>query len=405
MSIVFLEDKNKAFCLICPMKKNLFKRLLKFGKKELCLPALHSIKYVFMEAANDLKIKMFSDPLVFLPAILADIKNAGHYIYFEVYRFRNDPIGIRVRDALIAKCRDGVKIKLLVDSWGAASNQAFFKELIDLGGEVKFFKKIRLSWDAFTKNHRRDHRKILVIDDEITWIGSANVAGYALNWRESMFRIKGSIAIRFKRVFLANLKIYNKYFYDKLAYTRKIDYGNFQIIRDVPSITFQPVQRKLLELIRNAKNEIWIETPYFLPGYNLRRALADASQRGVRVNIIMPQKSDIHILDVLAGKYMGELARAKVGINFYVPQNLHSKLFMVDRKYFLIGSANFDYRSFRYQHEICLFGEHKSLIRQLTQHFQQSLKDTITFNYESWKRRPRFQKFIESLLVPFRHLL
>ena len=84
---------------------------------------------------------MFSDPLMFYPAMLSDIQKAGKYIYLEIYRFRNDPIGIRFRDNLIKKCREGVKIKLLIDSWGASSNMAFFKDLIELGGEVKFFKK------------------------------------------------------------------------------------------------------------------------------------------------------------------------------------------------------------------------------------------------------------------------
>lgn len=357
-----------------------------------------------MSSDNDLKIKMFSDPLMFFPAILNDIKNAKEYIYFEVYRFRNDPIGIRVRDNLIRKCREGVKIKLLIDSWGASSNMAFFKDITDLGGEVKFFKKIKITWDAFTKNHRRDHRKILVIDDEITWMGSANVSGYALNWRESMFRIHGDIAKNFKTVFLNNLKIYNKYFYDKVAYTQKIFYDTFEIIRDVPSIQQQPIQRKFLELIRKAEKEIFLETPYFLPGGNLRKALAEASGRGVRVNIIIPKKSDIHILDVLSGKYLGELARAKVNIHFHFPQSLHSKIFLVDRKYFLIGSANFDYRSFRYQHEIALFGEHRSLNRQLLSHFKESIRDSEPFNYLNWKKRPFLQRFFESLLVPFRHL-
>jgi cardiolipin synthase A/B len=359
---------------------------------------------MIMNDKNELKIRMFSDPLLFFPALLSDIKNATRYIYLEIYRFRNDPIGIRVRDTLIGKCREGLEIRLLIDSWGAASNIAFFKELIDLGAEVKFFKKIRGTWDAFTKNHRRDHRKIIVIDDEITWMGSANIAGYALNWRESVFRIKGEIATSFKNIFLDNLKIYNKFFYDKIAYTRKIDFYGFQIIRDVPSLTFQPIQRKFLDMIRNAKNEILLETPYFLPGSNLRKALGEAAGRGVKVKIIIPQKSDIHILDVLAGKYLGELAKASVHIHFYIPQTLHSKIAMVDRKYFMVGSANFDYRSFRYQHEICLYGEHKSLCRQLLSHFQQSIKDSELFKYDQWSRRPLIQRFMESLLVPFRHL-
>lgn len=353
---------------------------------------------------KELKIKMYNDPLQFFPAILNDIKSASKYIYLEIYRFRNDPIGIRVRDNLINKCREGVKIRLLIDSWGASSNITFFKDLIELGGEVTFFKKIRLTWDAFTKNHRRDHRKILVIDDRITWIGSANISGYALNWRESMFRIQGKIAHCFRDVIRDNLKIFNKYFYDKIAYTRKITWEGFEIIRDVPSITFQPIQRKFLELIKNAKNEILLETPYFLPGSNLRKALADAALRGVKVNIIIPKKSDIHVLDVLAGKYLGELARARVNIHFFPSQNLHSKIFMSDRKYFMVGSANFDYRSFRYQHEICLFGEHKSLNRQLLRHFQDSMRSTEPFDYFTWQKRPYLQRFFEALLVPFRHL-
>lgn len=357
-----------------------------------------------MTDAKELKIKMFSDPLVFFPALLNDIKNATKYIYLEVYRFRNDPMGIRMRDNLITKCREGVKIKVLVDSWGSASNHQFFKDLIDLGGEVRFFKKIKLSWDAFTKNHRRDHRKIFVIDDEITWMGSANIAGYALNWRESMFRIHGAIAPLFKDVLLDNIKIYNKYFYDKVAYTRKISFDNFQIIRDVPSLTLQPIQRKFLEMVRQAKSEIFLETPYFLPGSNLRKALAEASQRGVKVNIIIPKNSDLHILDILSGKYLGELAKAGINIFLYLPQNLHAKIFLVDRRFFMIGSANFDYRSFRYQHEICLYGEHRSLNRQLIAHFNETLKDTQTFNYMSWQKRPYMQRFFESLLVPFRHL-
>ena len=357
-----------------------------------------------MTDSQELKIKMFSDPMLFYPAILNDIKNAARYIYIEMYRFRNDPIGIRVRDNLIKKCKEGVQVKLLIDSWGASSNAAFFKDLTDLGGEVKFFKKIRLTWDAFTKNHRRDHRKIIVIDDDITWMGSANISGYAFNWRESVFRIEGAMAASFKDIFLENKKIYNKLLYDKIAYTRKVNYDGFQIIRDVPSIKHQPIQRKYLALIQKAEKDIFLETPYFLPGSKLRKALMEAADRGVNVNIIIPKKSDVHVLDILSGKYLGDLAEHKVKIHFFLPQNLHSKIFLVDRKFFMVGSANFDYRSFRYQHEICLFGEHKGLNRQMVRHFNLSLKDSVPFDYHNWQKRPRMQKFFERLLVPFRHL-
>lgn len=357
-----------------------------------------------MVQQNDIQIKMFSDPLVYYTAMLNDIKAAASSIFLEIYRFRNDPVGIRFRDNLLKKQREGVMVKLLIDSWGAAAGFSFFQELVEAGGELRFFKKIRFNWDGFTKNHRRDHRKMLIIDDHITYIGSANIAGYSLNWRESMFRIKGDIAKEFRTVFNGNFQIYNKYFYDKLAYTRSIRYGDFEILRDVPSLAFQPVRKKFLEFISQAQREITIETPYFLPGSSLRKALMDASNRGVKVQVIIPKKSDVGILDVLTSKYLGELSQQGVKISFFLPQNLHAKLFLADRKHFLVGSSNFDYRSLRYQHEINLAGEHRGLVRQMVAHFNETLRDAEPFKFDVWMRRPIIQRFFEWLLIPLRHL-
>lgn len=357
-----------------------------------------------MTPNEDLQIKMHTDPLHFYTAMLNDIKAATSSIYLEVYRFRNDPLGIRFRDNLLKKAREGVQVVLLIDSWGASSSYSFFHEIVEAGGSLRFFKKIKFSWDAFTKNHRRDHRKILVIDKEITWIGSANIVGYAFNWRESMFRIKGGIAKKFQQVIEENYKIYNKYFYDKFAYTRSINYGDMQILRDVPSIAYQPVKKKYLELINNARREIFIETPYFLPGSSLRKALVEAARRGVKISIFIPRKSDVRIMDILTSKYLGALALENINVYFYVMQNLHAKLFVSDRKHFVIGSSNFDYRSFRYQHEVCLAGTHKSLIRQLVNHFNETKAETEPFNLTHWMQRPIIQRFFEWLLVPLRHL-
>jgi cardiolipin synthase A/B len=108
-------------------------------------------------------------------------------------------------------------------------------------------------------------------------------------------------------------------------------------------------------------------------------------------------------MDILSGRYLGELARQNIKMFFYLPQALHAKIFMVDRETFLIGSSNFDYRSFRYQHEICLLGKNKSLIRQIINHSNETLKESEPFDYESWTHRPMIQRFFERVLVPFRH--
>ncbi|NCU33110.1 MAG: hypothetical protein EOM23_09320 [Candidatus Moranbacteria bacterium] len=187
-----------------------------------------------MTLTQDTQIRLLSDPLMYYTAMLNDIRQAEKYVYIEIYRFRNDPMGVRFRDTLVAKQKQGVRVKLLIDSWGASSGHHFFQELVDAGGELTFFKKIRFNWDGFTKSHRRDHRKIIAIDDQTTWIGSANITSYSLNWRESMFRIKSEpLTRKFKSIILENVRIHNKYFYDKYAYTRVIKSAGFERRVDV----------------------------------------------------------------------------------------------------------------------------------------------------------------------------
>ena len=151
---------------------------------------------------NNKQYQIFDDPLRYYNGMIEDIENAKDNICLETYRIGNDSIGIRFKDALTRKSKEGVKIKLLIDSWGgAALPDNFFDDLKKFGGEVRFFKKIKINVDIFTKGHRRNHRKILIIDDNITYIGSSNMTEYNLNWRELVLRMTGDIASSFKRIF------------------------------------------------------------------------------------------------------------------------------------------------------------------------------------------------------------
>ncbi|NLF43034.1 MAG: hypothetical protein GX587_10095, partial [Bacteroidales bacterium] len=189
-----------------------------------------------------------------------------------------------------------------------------------------------------------------------------------------------------------------------LAFTQAVRFEDFEILRDVPSLIHQPVRKKFMELITKAQKEIFIETPYFLPGSLLRKALIEASLRGVKVNVIIPKKSDVGVMDLLSNRYFGELSQHGVRIFYYLPQNLHAKLFLVDRDCFVMGSANFDYRSFRYQHEICLVGTEKIIVRQIVKHIHESLAECEEFSFHEWLQRPLIQRLFERMLVPFRHL-
>jgi cardiolipin synthase A/B len=351
-----------------------------------------------------LPYRLFNIPAQYYEAMLEDISQARKYVYFEIYKFYDDQVGARFREALTRKAAEGVEVKLLIDSWGADVPDDYFKELVQNRGEVRFFLKIKYVIDFLTKNHRRNHRKILVVDDKISWIGSANVTAYSLKWRELMLRMSDvSLAVSFKKVFNLDFKLYNKYLFEKNSYIRLIRHGDFEIVRDVPSIAKKRINKKFLKLIKNADREILIETPYFLPGYLLRKALIHACKRGVTVKVILPRHSDVMLIDILRNRYLGPLHQEGIKIRYYLPGVLHAKAMLVDRAVFAVGSPNFDYRSFRYMHEIALIGREESIVKQLDRHIHETLKNSEPFDYDKWLKRPKLQQFIEWLLLPFRH--
>lgn len=348
----------------------------------------------------------FDDPWRFYNAMLDDLAVAKTSICLETYKFGNDNIGERFRDVLTRKAREGVKVKILIDSWGAGVSHSFFRELLQHGGEVRFFMKIKFFWDFFTRNHRRNHRKLLLIDNNISYIGSANITGHSLNWCESVLRIADpDLNKHFTRIFLTDFRMYKRYVFNRPELTRLIRCGDYEILRDVPSITRQRIKKRYEKLIRNAKQRVVIETPYFLPGFLLRKAMSDAVKRGVDITVIIPRNSDVQLVDIVRGRYLGMLHKNGVNFRLFYPNNLHAKMMMVDNEVYSIGSPNFDYRSFRYQHEIILVGRDEETVSQVKEHIARCLDNSAPFDYEGWKNRPFMQRVFEWVFLPFRHLL
>lgn len=358
-----------------------------------------------MPALNE-PYHLFAEPANYYNQMIEDIVRARDYVYIETYRFGNDHIGIQFREVLIQKAKQGLEIKLLIDFWGGnAVVGRFFDALIAHGAEVRFFEKIKFNTDIFTRGHRRNHRKLLLIDDHITYIGSSNITAYNLNWRESVLRMQGPITLSLKRVFKQDFRIYNKYVFLKANYIRLLRHNEFEIVRDMPSITKQRIMRRYLRLIKKANHSIHIITPYFLPGFKIRKELMDAARRGVDVNIIYPKRSDVGLVDILRNKYSGQLHQSGIKIRHYIPDNLHGKLFLVDNETFIIGSPNFDYRSFRYMYEMVLQGHDNDIVEQVKQYIHKTIDNTELFSYKHWKHRPLINKLFEYILLPFRHLL
>jgi cardiolipin synthase A/B len=350
--------------------------------------------------------QLFDDNLELFNSMLHDIESAKKYVFLETYRFGIGPIGEKFRFALIKKAREGVRVKVLIDGWGSNSDISFFTPLIEAGVEFRIYKKLKIDRSYFVKNHCRNHRKLIIIDNAISYMGSSNLTSYSLNWRELNLRINEQTLSRlFKNSFNESFRSYNKYSLSKHSYKRNQYYNSWIFLQDVPNPYRQTIKKKYEQMIDKAEKEIIIESPYFLPGHKLRKKLCEAVQRSVNVIIIMPYHSDVHLVDIIRRKYLGELYEGGVTLKFYDKGNLHAKCLTIDNEIFSISSANFDYRSFRYQYEIALIGDEKSVLKSLINHIDTTLYNCKEFNYDNWKNRSRVEKFAEWILLPIRYLL
>jgi Phosphatidylserine/phosphatidylglycerophosphate/cardiolipin synthases and related enzymes len=274
------------------------------------------------------------------------------------------------------------------------------------GVQLRIYRKLKIDRTYFIKNHCRNHRKLLIIDNKTAYIGSSNLTAYSLSWRELNLRIQEEGLVRIlHHAFNDSYNSFDKYSLSPQSYKRPLYFNSWILFQDVPNPYRQKIKTQYEEMIDCSEKSITIESPYFLPGYKLRKKLCAAAQRGVRVIVIMPYHSDVHLVDIIRRKYLGELFEGGVNLQFYTTGNLHSKGFFIDDEIFSISSANFDYRSFRYQYEIALIGDEKQVSQKVKEHFEKTLTQCQDFNYEDWQKRSGVEKFVEKILLPIRYLL
>jgi len=352
--------------------------------------------------------KFYSHTTPWYDDLIDEISKAKEYVYIETFRIGNDAVGERLCNALIASYNRGIRIKVLIDWWGTGLNNEHVNRMKNAGVEVRFFRKFIPSIFLFSKNHRRDHRKIVVIDDAISYIGSANFTAYCQTWRESILRIEGQMSKVLKKIFNDNFKIHNKNISLSVlekSFRRTIKYNNFFFIREVPSVFRQRIKKNYVRLIQNAKRRVIIETPYFLPGHRIYNEMVQAMRRGVEVNLIVPKSSDMKIVDYIRSLFLGELHKKGIRIHFYKQSNLHAKLLLIDNEWFAIGSSNMDHRSFKYMFEIAAIGNETAVCELINQHILQTLSLSEPFDETEWRSTPVFKRIIAILLLPFSHLL
>lgn len=308
------------------------------------------------------RIDLFSRGSECFDAIVTAIASAQRHVHLEYYIFEPDAVGHRIRDALVERAAAGVKVRVLLDAVGSPrARRRFWAPLRAVGGEVVLFHPFRLATLRPLLN-LRSHRKIVVVDGSVGFCGGMNISAAQDErhppeaWRDLHVRLQGLAVGWLQAVFaedwqyarrrpLAEAELYPDLARGPVA---------VQVVASGPDSETEAIHRAFLQAIADSRERVWLVTPYFVPGDAALYALGNAALRGVDVRLLLPSRSDSRIVAAAARSYYDELLAHGVKIFEYQPQLLHSKLLLVDRDCAILGTANFDLRSFRLNFEVAL---------------------------------------------------
>lgn len=338
--------------------------------------------------------------------LFEDLKNATSHIHAEYYILIDDNIGTQFLDILCEKAKNGVEVRLSFDDVGSKISSKMKLKLKASG--VQFYAFMPVLFPKFTsKMNYRNHRKIVVIDGEIAYLGGVNVSDLYVNyhgdttyWRDTHIRIQGEAVFTVQLQFLTNwnfvseksIKINKTYFKDS-----HLDDGvPVQIAASGPDTDWANIMEAIFFAITTAEKYVYITTPYFIPNDQIITALQVVSKSGVDVRILIPDESDSWTAKHATNAYLEQLFEANIKIYRYTKGFIHAKTMVVDDIFSTVGTSNMDYRSFNINFEInALIYNHESsmTIKAL---FLEDLKDAHLIDPVEWKNRNKYDKLKEA---------
>jgi cardiolipin synthase len=344
---------------------------------------------------------------VYYEAELEAIRHARHSVNIEAYIFRKGRVARMVLDALSERARAGVEVNMVVDAVGSFTTwKSYFKDLCAAGGRVYFYHPIR--WYNLPRINNRTHRELIVVDGKVGFIGGAGVGdhwrydqgrrGRQRRWRDTMYRVEGPAVRDLQAAFAENWLETSGEVLSDMEYFRwceEVGDSSAMVVASSPSTGRSARNRMVFQtLLAAAQKSIHITTPYFLPDRYARAELIRAvKERGVGVKIIVPGNHTDHLLTRRSSRRLfGRLLRAGARIHEYQPSMMHAKVLLVDGMWSVVGSTNFDHRSFGINDEVNLVVYDPELTQRLEQDFAADLAQTQAVNYWEWSRRSLIER-------------
>ncbi|MCE4986035.1 cardiolipin synthase [Staphylococcus arlettae] len=358
---------------------------------------------------TDNEVTIYTDGRQKFDALLNDIIQAKDYIHIQYYIFRNDNLGKSILTALEQKLTEGVEVKMLYDDMGSRTlTLKDFKSFRKNGGQVEAFFPSKLPLINLRMNNR-NHRKIVIIDGQIGYVGGFNVGDEYLGlkkkfgyWRDTHLRIVGDAVNALQLRFMLdwnsqstrdNLQYEDRYFPD-------VNSGGtigVQIASSGPDEAWEQIKYGYLKMIASAKESIYIQSPYFIPDQAFLDAVKIAALGGVNVNIMIPNKPDHPFVYWATYNNVASLLEAGVNIYHYDNGFLHSKCIVIDDEIASVGTANMDHRSFTLNFEINAFIYDIQVAHQLRAAFENDLHVSYRLTQELYDQRSLWIKFKEGI--------
>ncbi len=350
----------------------------------------------------------YFDPADKYAALKEAIRRAESHVHLEYYIFRGDGIGGEIRDLLVERAKAGVEVRLLCDGIGSlhTTRAGFFRPLRAAGGEVGVFLPPRFA-RVIERVNFRNHRKIVVVDGRVGFVGGMNIGDEHLGlnpsvgrWRDSHVRVEGPAVAELQRIFLTDWLFATDERIAEPRFFPEVEPAGdelVQIVSSGPDCHWPTIQQLYFQAIAAAEKQVLIATPYFVPDLSVRAALTSAGLRGVDVRIMLPSKTDHRIVISAARSYYEELLEAGVRIFEFRGGFLHSKTIAVDGRYGSVGSANMDIRSFTLNFEVSAFVHSARFARELVRQFQRDTESSVEIELEAFRERPRVRRLGQSV--------
>lgn len=346
------------------------------------------------------------------PEVLKELRNAKHHIHVEYNIYEDDEIGRAIEQILIEKAKTGVEVRFIYDDFGSSSiRKTLAKKLRENGVKAFPFYKIKLVKLANRLNYR-NHRKIIVVDGRISFVGGINISDKYSNankenklfWRDTHLKIEGDATAILQHIFIGDwnycsnekLTINENYFPkpDLISEESK----NVQIVSSGPDSDRPSIYYAIIKAIQSAKKEIFLTSPYFIPGETIIDALKMAALSGVDVRLLVPGISDSFLVNSAAKSYYTKLLTAGVRIYLYQKGFVHAKTLVADQCLAIVGTANLDYRSFDLNFEVNAVVYDQEIAKELAFNFEKDMKDSEQIEINYWLNRPKHIQLVEKIV-------